>query len=133
MRSQFQRYRFAFLTVLVTTVIRFALIPIIGYRYWLIFLISILISGRYAGFGPSLFALILGAVSGSALHFTAPDEHFDLHFLLAMLWYLVVGSIVAFMCESENKVPPGRAKGDHATQSHGSHLARKPAAVVPGD
>ena len=105
MRTPFRRYGFALLTVISATVIRTGLIPVLGHRYsFAFFLVSTLVSGRYAGFGPSLFALLAGACAAIGFYFVPPSQHLDSTFQVGMLVYFVLGSFVVFLCNSENKV-----------------------------
>ncbi len=113
MRTPLRRYGFALLTVILATAIRTAVIPVLGNRYRFgFFLVSTLISGRYAGFGPSLFALLAGACAAIGFYSVPPSQQLDSTFQVGMLVYFVLGGVVVFLCNSENKVRRALEKRD---------------------
>ncbi len=105
MRSQIRRYALALLFVLAASAIRIALVPLLGYRYgYSFFLIATFASGRYIGLGPSIFAMLAGAIPAVALHFWPAGQAFDTSFRVATIVYFVLGSVVILMCHSEQTV-----------------------------
>ena len=103
MSARAQDYGLALISVVVTALVRFALIPVLGNRFGFdLFLVSTFLSGRYLGFGPSLFTLVGGAIPVTVIHFL--DSSFDLYdhyFPVGLLAYLILGTIVVVLCKSE--------------------------------
>lgn len=97
-------YALALACVAAVAALRFALIPVLGYRPAVgAFLVSVFISGRWLGFGPSLLALVAGIAPGVWLQQLSP--------VLApgvpstgttVIVYLVMGCVVALLCRSEH-------------------------------
>ena len=85
--------------------LRFALVPVLGYRPSIgAFLVSVFLCGRYLGFGPSLFALALGVVPGVLLQILTPANVLDTPPVeAAVVVYLFLGSIIAVACKSEHE------------------------------
>ena len=71
-----RRYGFAILSVGLAVVIRLAFYPILGDRYpfFLFFLVVVVLSAGYGGYGPSLLALTLSWLSFDYL-FLAPGTN----------------------------------------------------------
>lgn len=101
MSTSLRNYGFAFVIVVVTAVVRFLLIPVLGNRFGFdFFLISTFICSRWLGFRPSVIALLTGALLVTIFHFVGPDLH-DPYFLVGLAAYLVLGSIVALLGKLE--------------------------------
>jgi PAS domain S-box-containing protein len=104
MSTRLQGYGLALVSVVVAAAIRFSLIPVLGNRFGFdLFLISTFVSGRYLGFGPSLFALLTGAVPVTLIHFTGPTLY-DPYFAVGLIAYFAFGAIVILLCKSEHEV-----------------------------
>jgi len=106
MARRLRGYGLALLCVLLATICRIALIPAIGYGLgFAFFLISIFVSGRFGGFGPSVVALIVGAIPAIAVQASDPDFHAsNLGFQAGVIMYFVLGAIVCHLCKSEYAV-----------------------------
>lgn len=105
MSQRVRAYALALLSVLVAAAFRFALVPVLGYTPgFAFFLVSAFVSGRYLGFGPSLFAVVSGVVPALALNALAPG-FFPLDPLLlgGLVVYLGLGAIIIFACKSEHE------------------------------
>lgn len=104
MSAQPRDYGLAFVSVAATAAVRFLLIPVLGNRFGFdLFLISTFLTGRYLGFGPSVSALLGGAVPVALLHYLGPHpDLYDPYFLVGLLAYLALGAIVVFLCKSEH-------------------------------
>jgi PAS domain S-box-containing protein len=104
MSTRLQVYGLALASVLVAAGTRFSLIPVLGNRFGFdLFLISTFVSGRYLGFGPSVFALLAGAVPVTLFHFTGPHLY-DPYFVVGLIAYFTFGAIVVLLCKSEHEV-----------------------------
>ncbi len=102
MSARLRAYGLALACVGVTCGIRFLLIPLLGNRFGFdLFLISSFISGRYLGFGPSLVALLTGAVPVSLFHFLGQDLR-DPFFAVGLGMYFTLGAIVVALCKTES-------------------------------
>ncbi|HEY2893942.1 MAG TPA: PAS domain S-box protein, partial [Pirellulales bacterium] len=105
MRNQLQRYAYSLAAVGVAAMCRFALIPMLGYRYgYSFFLVATFSVGRRAGLGPSIVTLFLGCIPAIGLHFIPPEQRFDSGFKVATGIYLILGSLVIYMCNSERRM-----------------------------
>ena len=92
----------ALASVCATAAIRFSLIPLLGNRFGFdFFLISAFVCGRYLGLGPSVFALLAGAVPVALFHLSSPDFH-DPYFTVGLFTYFMLGGIVVVLCKSEH-------------------------------
>ncbi len=102
MSTRLRCYGLASVAVIVTAVVRFLLIPLLGNRFGFdLFLISTFVCSRYLGFGPAVFALLAGALPVTIFHFVGPDLH-DPYFLVGLSAYLTLGAIVALLGKSEH-------------------------------
>ncbi len=98
-----KRYGTALLVLAVITIVRVMLTPVIGNRSsYGFFLIGVWLSGRYGGFGPSVFALVLGGLiavvvrsSGEASEWTSLESQ------VSFGLYLALGAAVAYLSRSE--------------------------------
>ena len=106
MDTRLRGYGLALLCVFVATMFRVALVPAIGYGLgFAFFLISIFMSGRFGGFGPSMLALLVGAIPAILVQSNGPNFHAsDLDFQAGVAMYLILGSLVCFLCKSEQAV-----------------------------
>ncbi len=97
-------YGLALLCLVVATISRVAFIPAIGYGliYGLL-MICVWVSGRFGGFGPSVFALLVGAFLLILLRYLDPTYGWsNLEFQVGLLFYLAVGVAVILLCRSEH-------------------------------
>ena len=100
MSTSLQSYGLALLFVIVTGVVRFLLIPVLGNRFGFdFFLISTFICSRYFGFWPAMFALLIGALLVSIFHFVGADLY-DPYFAVGLAIYLVLGATVVLLDKS---------------------------------
>lgn len=104
MRRLLCNYGLALAFVAAVAGLRFALIPVLGHRPSVgAFVLSVLLSGRYLGFGPSIFALLVGIIPGAGLQLLAAADNASQPSIQAtIVAYLVLGGIVAFLCKSEH-------------------------------
>ncbi len=102
MPTRLRCYGLASVAVMVTAVVRFLLIPVLGNRFGFdLFLISTFVCSRYLGFGPSLFALLAGALPVTIFHLVGPDLR-DPYFLVGLSAYFTLGAIVALLGKREH-------------------------------
>src|SRR5689334_13507225 len=105
MRTHLSRYAYSLAAVGVAAMCRFALIPMLGYRYgYSFFLVATFSVGRRAGLGPSIVTLLLGCIPAVGLHFIPPEQRFDSGLKVATAIYLVLGAVVIYMCNSERSM-----------------------------
>jgi len=105
MQNHLRRYAYSLAAVGVAAMCRFALIPMLGYRYgYSFFLVATFSAGRHAGLGPSILTLLLGCIPAIGLHFIPPEQRFDSGFKVATAIYLILGAVVVYMCNSERRV-----------------------------
>src|SRR6476619_364403 len=103
MSTRLQGYGLALASVVVAAAIRFSLIPVLGNRFGFdLFLISTFISGRYLGFGPSLLALLAGAVPVTLFHLIGPNLY-DPYLAVGLIAYFTFGAIVVWLCKTEHE------------------------------
>ena len=105
MMARFVRtYGLALASVAAVAAARIALIPILGYRPAVgAFLLSVFVSGRWLGFGPSLFALAAGVVPGVWLQLQAPVyDPTNPSVGATVIVYLFLGCVIALLCKSEH-------------------------------
>ncbi|HTM56555.1 MAG TPA: PAS domain S-box protein [Pirellulales bacterium] len=104
MSTRLQGYGLALASVAVAAAIRYSLIPVLGNRFGFdLFLISTFVSGRYLGFGPSVLALLAGAVPVTLFQLTGPNLY-DPYFAVGLFAYFTFGAIVVWLCKSEDEV-----------------------------
>jgi PAS domain S-box-containing protein len=103
-RRVLRDYGLALVFVTAVAGLRLALIPALGPRPSVgAFVLSVLLSGRYLGFGPSIFALLAGIVPGVGLQLLgAANDPTQPSIQATVVAYLILGGIVAFLCKSEH-------------------------------
>jgi PAS domain S-box-containing protein len=103
-RRPLRDYGLALVFVAAVAGLRFALIPVLGPRPSVgAFVLSVLLSGRYLGFGPSVFALLVGIVPGAGIQMLgAVNDPTQPSVQATVVAYLILGGIVAFLCKSEH-------------------------------
>lgn len=105
-RRLLRDYGLALVLVAVIAGLRVALIPVLGPRPSVgAFVLSVLLSGRFLGFGPAIFALLAGVIPGVGIQLlSAVDNPSQPSIQATVVAYLILGGIVAFLCKSEHEV-----------------------------
>jgi signal transduction histidine kinase len=104
MSTRLRTYGIALASVAAIAALRFSLTPLLGNRFGFdFFLIGVFVCGRYLGLGPSIFALLVGAIPVTLVHLVSRDLH-DPYFGMGLSAYFALGAIVVALCKSEQDV-----------------------------
>src|SRR5690242_6379349 len=98
LRNILTRYGVALTGVLLATLIRWWLHPLLGDQYpFPTFFIVVILTAQYVGLGPALSALLLGCLIGTRFFLSPLKSSFG---PLAPGLFLAVGAISAVVCDS---------------------------------
>jgi PAS domain S-box-containing protein len=103
MTTRLRGYGLAVLCVVIAAICREAVSPFIGFGIiYGILPLCIWVSGRFGGLGPSVLALLLGAILVVVLRYTVHRFYWsNLEFQASLILYLVVGAIICLLSHSE--------------------------------
>ena len=98
-----RRYCLVLVMAAGAAVLWYLLTPLTRYYFGFVYLLVIVfICGKYLGFGPSLFALVVGTIPAVALRLIVTDKGFDDSFFLATLAYYVLGTMFILLYRKQH-------------------------------
>lgn len=105
-RTLAARYFFAFVTVVVTTVLRFLLSPILGTGVpFILYYPTIVLCSWFGGFGAGLFSTVFGALVAWYVFFSVPFsfERLNSTEIAQLITFLFAGILISFLAESMHR------------------------------
>jgi PAS domain S-box-containing protein len=101
--ENFRRYGLVLAMVAGAAVLWYLLTPLTRYYFGFVYLLVIVfISGKHFGFGPSLFALLVGTIPAVALRLIVTEKGFDDSFSLAALAYYIIGAMFILLYRKQH-------------------------------
>lgn len=102
-RPAWQRYGLAILTSLSVVPTRMLLAPLLGHEVPMVpFVIAVIVSSLFGGFGPGLLATIISTVAG-ALLFVTPTPHVMAPSVTLLALFFIVGVVVSITIEAMHR------------------------------
>ncbi len=130
--SLFKRYGAAVLAVILATVIRLALNPVLGNRIpFATYFLAMVFAAWYAGLGPALVALALGTLVG-AYFFVPPADSLlitDVADQISIFTFAVIGVVIALLSEGMNRARGRIEEANRALESNRQWLATTLASI----
>lgn len=102
------RYALALLSVVWAAALRYGLDPLLGDRLpYVTFLLAVIVTARYAGYGPAMLSNILGSLAGMYL-FTEPRGHISIEhqepgMVIDFVLFLTIGFVSATLSYLERR------------------------------
>ena len=101
--ANLRRYGLVLAMVAAATLLWYFSVALARYYFGYVYLLAIVfISGKYLGFGPSLFALLAGSIPAVGLRLLVTDKGFDDSFLLVMLAYYLSGTMFILLYRTQH-------------------------------